>query len=206
MPDGSDITPTRAAALELKEEHQVVREGYDFLDEKRLLLAAETLRQLEHYQDLTAQFEKAQQRATSAFADAVDRHGLSGLQVYPAETLEQARVQRASRSFLGVKLIESRLEHPSVEATGTAVYSSVEAHRCRRSVSDLIERAAVLAGVAGNLVRLAAEYRRTERRARALEDVILPEIEETLLNVESHLEEVDQEEAIRTRLHYGARL
>ena len=55
-------------------------------------------------------------------------------------------------------------------------------------------------------MRLAAEYRRTERRARALEDVILPEIEGTLREVESHLEEVDQEEAIRTRLHYGSKL
>lgn len=205
MPDSSDTTATRAAVLELKEEHQVVREGYDFLDEKRLLLAAETLRQLGQYQDLIGKFGKAHHRAVSAIADTVDHHGLSGLQVYPAETLEHARVQRASRSFLGVTLIESRLENPSQEASAAAVYPSAQAHRCRRLVGELIEQAAVVAGVAGNLLRLTAEYRRTERRARALEDVILPEIEETLREMETHLEEVDQEETIRTRLHYGAK-
>ena len=115
-------------------------------------------------------------------------------------------MQSTSRSFLGVKLIESRLDNPPAEVSNAAVYASLESHRCRRLVVELIERAAVLAGVAGNLVRLAAEYRRTERRARALEDVILPEIEGTLRDVESHFEEVDQEEARRSRLHYGSKL
>jgi len=205
MSESSDTTPTRAAVLDLKEEHHVVREGYDFLDEKRLLLAAETLRQLASYQDLMEQLGKAHHRAVSAFTDAADHHGMSGLQVYPTGTLEHAKVERASRSFLGVTLIESRLETPPAEVAAAAVYPSVEANRCRRLMGELIEQAAVVAGVAGNLARLTAEYRRTERRARALEDVILPEIEEILRDMETNLEEADQEEAIRTHLHYGAK-
>jgi V/A-type H+-transporting ATPase subunit D len=205
MPDGIDTTPTRAAVLELKEEHQVVREGYDFLDEKRLLLAAETLRQLEHYESLMEQFEKMNRHAVSAFADAVDQHGFNGLQVYPAQTLEHAWVQSTFRSFLGVRLMESSLEIPQREASRAPVNPSAAAARCGRSFGELMEHAAVVAGVVSNLLRLIAEYRRTERRARALEDVILPEVEETLRDMESHLEEVDQEEAIRTRLHYGER-
>ena len=45
----TDQAPTRAAVLALREERVVVGEAYDFLDEKRLLLAAELLRQLEGY-------------------------------------------------------------------------------------------------------------------------------------------------------------
>ena len=44
---GMEQAPTRSAVLELKGERVVVGEAYDFLDEKRLLLAAELLRQLE---------------------------------------------------------------------------------------------------------------------------------------------------------------
>ena len=46
--------PTRSAVLELKAERVVVGEAYDFLDEKRLLLAAELLRQLAEYDRLRA--------------------------------------------------------------------------------------------------------------------------------------------------------
>ena len=55
------------------------------------------------------------------------------------------------------------------------------------------------AASAGNLERLAAEYRRTERRARALENVLLPEIERALRTTEEHLEQADREEAVRIR-------
>jgi V/A-type H+-transporting ATPase subunit D len=62
-----------------------------------------------------------------------------------------------------------------------------------------MEQSATLAGIAGNLERLRHEYRRTERRARALEDVLLPEITGTIYELEARLEEVEQEEAIRVR-------
>lgn len=38
-----DIIPTRSALLELKDERLLVDEAFEFLDEKRLLLAAEIL-------------------------------------------------------------------------------------------------------------------------------------------------------------------
>ncbi len=40
----SDITPTRSAVLELHEERRALREGYRFLDEKRLLLGRDAAR------------------------------------------------------------------------------------------------------------------------------------------------------------------
>ena len=205
MSDGMrDTTPTRTAVLELKEERQVVREGYDFLDEKRLLLAAEILRQLRRYQELMSEFQSLHRRAKAAFADAVARHGLQGLQVYPAETLEESKVQLAIQSFLGVKLVEGGLDRSVSESPPQAVNPSPEARRCRRLFREIIEQTTVIAGISSNLFRLVAEYRHTERRARALEDVILPELEDTLRDMETHLEEVDQEEAIRTRMKYNA--
>ena len=52
---------------------------------------------------------------------------------------------------------------------------------------------------AANLRRLVEEYRRTERRARALENVLLPEIDRSLRFIEEQLDAVDQEEAVRVR-------
>jgi len=52
-----------------------------------------------------------------------------------------------------------------------------------------------------NLVRLKDEYQRTSRRARALEDVLLPEIDQTLSQIDAALEEIDKEEIVR--VHYS---
>jgi V/A-type H+-transporting ATPase subunit D len=63
----------------------------------------------------------------------------------------------------------------------------------------LVRTAATSAALAGNLRRLAAEYVRTERRARALENVVLPEVDATLQRISEQLDAVDQEEAVRVR-------
>ena len=52
MPDGGEILATRVAFLELKDERRLIQEGYELLDEKRVLLATEIMRQLRHYATL----------------------------------------------------------------------------------------------------------------------------------------------------------
>lgn len=197
-----DLPPTPSTALELKEERKLVREGYDFLDEKRLLLASELLRELTQYEKRLAEFTALHQKARRAVVDAVVHHGLHGLQVYPAEPQEKAQVRTTVESYLGVSMIESELSLAAHEQRPYVELPSFEAENCRKLFIELLGFTAELAARVGNLHRLLDEYRRTERRARALEDVLLPEIEETLHEISAHLEDIDLEEVIRTRLKY----
>ena len=73
---GSDEAPTRSAILQMREEHDVVLEAYDFLDEKLLLLAAELLRQLGEYEDLLKQYGRVRERAERMLVATIRRHGL----------------------------------------------------------------------------------------------------------------------------------
>lgn len=193
---------TPSVLMELREERQVVKDGYRFLDEKRLLLAAEILRQLEEYEGLQREYLQLHRAAAVAMAGAAARHGLQGLQVYPAITIDGASLQQQRRRFLGVHLMECNLTLPEGTAA-VAVDPSPEARHCAHLFHELALRSAPLAAISGNLERLLQEYRRTERRARALEDVLLPELEQALGEIMVRLEELDQEEAVRVRLDYG---
>jgi V/A-type H+/Na+-transporting ATPase subunit D len=197
----TDQAPTRAAVLALREERVVVGEAYDFLDEKRLLLAAELLRQLEAYARLGARIEALAHTAGRQLAAAVGHHGLEGLSVYPAAELAGAHVGMTQRNFMGVTLVETALNEAPAEPAGRAAANpSPEARQCGTAFSELLHQSARLAGISGNLYRLQAEYRLTERRARALENVIIPEIEQALRVMDAHLEELDFEDAVRVRL------
>ena len=197
---GVPQAPTRAAVLELRDEHRIVGEAYEFLDEKRLVLAAELLRQLERYEKLRVELESLADTAGRRLAAAVQRHGLQELTVYPGRLQGQRRLKLERRNFMGVTLAETSMDTSGMrEPTAPACFPSVEAEDCRLAFERLLERSGELAGVAGNLYRLMAEYRLTERRARALENIILPEIEQLLKDMTTHLEEVDLEDAIRVR-------
>jgi V/A-type H+-transporting ATPase subunit D len=64
-----------------------------------------------------------------------------------------------------------------------------------------------LASCCVNLRRLVREYVRTERRARAIENILLPEIESGLKLIDEQLESMDHEEIARLRQrHAGTRL
>jgi V/A-type H+-transporting ATPase subunit D len=192
--------PTRAAVLELKAERVVVGEAYNFLDEKRLLLAAELLRQLAEYDALQQEFEQLRQQAISTLAQAVALHGLQGLSVYPAAALDSANFETETRNFMGVLLATTRMQLTDGDAASNTACPSSEARTCQLAFRKLLQVSGQLAGISGSLYRLLAEYRLTERRARALENVILPEIEQLLQSMSTHLEELEFEDVVRVRV------
>lgn len=199
----SEISPTRSAVIEMKDERRAMHEGYVFLDEKCLLLAGEILRQLQDHARLQASFDARHAQALEALSAAVARHGLQGLQVYPAADAAGASGQLKARALMGVRLQTARWQQGPLHAQ-PAVLPSPEAEACRAAFADALATAAELAAVAGNLERLSAEYRRAVRRARALQDVMLPELDRSIGDIEGRLEELEQEDAVWMR-HGAAR-
>ncbi|MFO1305922.1 MAG: V-type ATP synthase subunit D [Burkholderiales bacterium] len=190
----SEHTPTRSVVLELRDEQRAMRQGHEFLDEKCLLLAGEIVRELAQYGQLERAVVEACDAATRALAAAIARHGLEGLQVYPPGDPGSATATRRQRSLMGVRLVESSLAcNPSVAEA--AVEPSPEAERLRIACGRVVECSAALAAVGGNLERLSLEYQRSLRRARAIADVILPEMERVTRDLETRIEELEQEDA-----------
>jgi V/A-type H+/Na+-transporting ATPase subunit D len=194
----SDATPTRSSVLEQKDERKAMHEGYVFLDEKCLLLAGEMLRELTHYTALQRAFLAAWEPALASLQAAVARHGLEGLETYSPADLSDARVARTPRTLMGVRLQDAGFLSAAAAVT-PAIDRSPEAEVCRRTFRDLLGPAAELAAVAGNLERLQQEYQRAVRRARALQDVLLPELDRNIGEIETRLEELEQEDAIWMR-------
>jgi V/A-type H+/Na+-transporting ATPase subunit D len=197
------LSPSRSAFLELKEERQLVREGFEFLDEKRVILAQEMLKRLAAWKEARARYDAMHEKAAAALARALGRHGLDGIGIYPAPRMENAAASVKETRFLGVNLLDGSFD-PGWESGGgrprpQAVNPSPEAERCREAFSALVPMAVELAIMRASLERLVREYIRTERRARALENVVLPEIEHSLRFMDEQLEAMDQEEAIRVR-------
>ncbi len=195
-----DVVATRSVLLELKDERRFTREGHDFLDQKRMLVAGELLRWLGRYEGERAGLLEAHAAARRALAEAVAMHGVEELALVPTGQFDMGGLQLSSESFLGVPLVHAAGAPRVDPAPPDAVHPSPEARRAADRFAKLCALASSLAVVEKNLLRLLDEYRRTERRARALENVILPELDLTVKDVDDQLEEQDLEEATRLRL------
>ncbi|MBF0382305.1 MAG: V-type ATP synthase subunit D [Magnetococcales bacterium] len=195
------ISPTRSALLEAKDERRVMEEGFRFLDEKRLLLAAEIITLFNKRDEVKKEHNALFKQAQNDMSQSITRHGLHGLQAQPAINRQEPKIKSQTRSFFGVTLIENaNLTQATKPEITEGVNPSPEAKQCRNTFAKLLTKSITMAEISNNLQRLLLEYRRTDRRARALEDVILPELDQAIHHIESQLEEMDQEEAVRVRL------
>jgi len=200
MPDvGGEVLATRVAFLELQDERRLVQEGYELLDEKRMLLATEIMRQLRRYRELGQRLDELAQQAREALTGAVDACGFDDLTVQPPQSLVGYVLREDASQFLGIRLLDAGLELASPGTEAAPVQLLPEVRACAGAFHQLLAGHAAAAACAGNLRRLAREYARTERRARALENVVLPEIDVSLRYIEEQLDALDQEEAVRVR-------
>lgn len=196
----AETSASRAALLALRRDRSVIEEGYRFLDEKRVALAHELLRRAGDYAARRAEFLRQAAAAGAALAAAIGRHGLEGLQVYPAPPPEDAILSSREHAFLGVRLVAQAglaLAPPSAPGNGLR---TLEGTRCAHQFHALAALAVPLAAEAANLLRLMREFSRTEQRVRAIENIVLPEARAQERGFEMALEELDQEEVVRSRL------
>lgn len=196
-----EATPTRSVLLALRDERRMMGEGHHFLDEKRLLLAGEIMKQLVRYREGEKLWKRKQREASLALEAAYARHGRAGLESYPVEPDPEMGVTVEKTDFFGVGLAAVTF-HPGMGELGEidSIIASPEAAACREAYRELVELAAERAAVSGNLHRLLADYKKTERRVRALENILLPEMDEQIAEMDVRLEESEQEEVLRVRM------
>ena len=194
----SDITPTRSVVIALAEERRAMQEGYVFLDEKCLLLAGAMMRELRRFDEASARLRTLQTQALHALAGAVNHHGLHGLQVYPALPQDAIALNLHQHLLLNVPLLDASTKRELVTMPEPA-FASLEAEDCREAFVGLTQQLMAMAAMSGNLARLYRDYRRSVRRVRALQDVLLPELDDTINDVETQLEDLEREELLGAR-------
>ncbi len=188
----SGETVTRHAFLALRDEHGFIKEGFDFLDEKRQLLAQRILVEHAAYRVRRDALAEAWASALVALANALGEGGLLALSVAAPPRIHLELPERQRLTHFGVALLDAELATQDAPDASSGLQ-----RRCAVAFVHVTHCATSAAATAGNLHRLIAEYRRTDRRARALENVILPEIRSDLAMMEEHLDLNDQEEVIR---------
>jgi V/A-type H+-transporting ATPase subunit D len=188
-------TVTRHSFLALRDEHGFLREGFEFLDEKRLLLAQRILVEHEAYRASRDALSQAWSEALAALAEALGEGGLLALAVAERPRVRTKLPELERHAHFGVPLWRVGTDDSLNEDD-----SNDPNRRCALAFASVAALAAAIAALAGNLHRLIAEYRRTDRRARALENVVLPEVDKRLRDIEAALEDGDLEETLRTRL------
>ncbi|WP_249028944.1 V-type ATP synthase subunit D [Tannockella kyphosi] len=192
------VVPTKGNLIAIKKSLSLAKLGYDLLDKKRNVLTKEMMELVEDVKVLRDQITDAYQEAYRALEEANISLGIitNLAKATPVDT----GISIAYRSVMGVEIpkitYQSKNAVPfyDLERTNSKVDYAFE---CFAKVKELT---VLLAQIENSVFRLANAIRKTQKRANALQNVSIPEFEETVKLITESLEEKEREEFTRQKV------
>ena len=196
----AQAVPTKGNLMNAKKSLELSRLGYELLDKKRNILIREMMSLIDHVKAIQGKIDKAYEEAylaletaniTMGFCDEISR-----------SVPEEDSLTLSYRSVMGVEIpivtIDETMEEKGIfYGLGSTDANFDEAYMCFREVKILT---ADLAEVENSVYRLADAIKKTQKRANALKNIMIPRFEETVKFISDALEEKDREEFSRLKV------
>ncbi len=195
-----NVPPTRSNLLRVKQDLTFAREGYEILNRKREVLTGELIKVAHEAEVLQQEVWKKLEEAYRAMESAQLRMGREHVEWAALAANKTVDVQLKYRGIMGVPIpvVEARGEPP--EMLYSLGDTSVTLDEASESFREVLSHVPELSKLVTTVWRLAGELRKTQRRVNALQYIFIPEYEETVLFIQSSLEEREREETFRLKL------
>ncbi len=192
------ILPTKGNLMSAKRSRALASTGYELLDRKRNILIREMMGLMDTAKAVQDQIDVVFTEAYAALQKANISLGICDRIAESVAVDESLTIQY--RSVMGVELphIPDRSPPPRPEygfaSTSSALDDAyIKFHRVKELTRQLAE-------VETSIYRLAESIRKTQKRANALQNIVIPNFERTVRFISDALEEKEREEFVRLKV------
>ena len=195
----NQVVPTKGNLLATKKSLELSRTGFDLLDRKRNILVREIM-------SLIDRASKIQGKIDRAYAEAYQLLQQANLTLgFCAEAAQTVPIEDglnvAYRSVMGVEIpMVSLKEQEDIPAPFGLHSSNILLDQTYKKFMEVKRLTAELAEVENSVYRLADAVKKTQKRANALKNIMIPRFEATVKTITEALEEKDREEFSRLKV------
>ncbi|MBQ2798977.1 MAG: V-type ATP synthase subunit D [Ruminiclostridium sp.] len=198
------VFPTKGNLIKTKRSLQQAKQGYELMDRKRNVLIREMVALIDKSKVVRDNIEQTYEKAYLALQKANMTLGSVStlMQFVPEET----ELQLSFRSVMGVELPTVSLpERKLVPQYDVAMTNSYLDHAviCFNETKYMT---VALAEIENSIYRLAVAIKKTQKRANALKNIIIPKYEAQLSFITNSLEEKEREEFSRQKVIKSTKL
>ena len=194
----ANVLPTKGNLMAAKRSRALAKTGYELMDRKRNILIRELMAHMEDAQELQSQIDTVFTQAYAALQAANIRLGVCDRIAETVTVDDSLSIQY--RSVMGVELphIPGRSPAPRPEY-GLSETSSLldDCYLKFYKVKELTRR---LAEVETSIYRLAQSIKKAQKRANALQNIVIPGLDENIRFITDALEEKEREEFVRLKV------
>jgi len=193
MANKLNVSPTKSNLIKIKEDLDFAKNGYELLDQKREILVMEVMQMIEDVRRARKNSEEQLDKAYRAFKQALMNMGVNRVKAVAMAVTPDISVTFTERSIMGVVVpivdITTREKKPYYAPDGTTAALDEAVTLFRTALRQLTQLSEVEVAV----WRLAMELKKTQRRVNALENIFIPQYEETVRFLDDNLAEKERE-------------
>ena len=195
---GKQVFPTKGNLINTKKTLNLARVGFDLLDRKRNILVREMMTLIDSAKTIQEQIDDCYSQAYLALQRANVAHGV--VEDIAASVPVEDGLTLSSRSVMGVELPIVNLEPRPLELSYGFVFTSALVDEAYLKFNRVKTLSAELAEVENSVYRLATAINKTQKRANALKNIVIPRLTSTVKNISESLEEKEREDFSRLKV------
>lgn len=198
------IFPTKGNLIKAKRSLRQARMGYELMDRKRNILIREMVALTDEAKELRGSIDETYTAAYKALQRANISMGVVSdiADTFPVEN----SVTLSVRSVMGVELPKLSMETSQPEMCYGMYQTNSQFDAAYISFNRAKELTVKLAEIENSIYRLAIAIKKTQKRANALKNIMIPKFETTVRFITNALEEKEREEFSRQKVIKTAKL
>ena len=175
-------------------------QGFDLMDKKRNILIREMMNLIDEAKGIQSQIDVTFREAYGALQRANMEIGINTVQTISYTVPIEDSIRIKTRSIMGteIPLVESE---SSGDAPTYAFYSTKESLDAAKQAFEKVKELTIRLSMVENAAyRLAANIKKTQKRANALKNITIPHYEQLTKDISNALEEKEREEFTRLKV------
>ena len=194
------LFPTKGNLIQSMNTLKLSREGYELLDKKRNILIAEMMDLIDKAEAIQSQIDTTFGEAYKALQTANITIGISAVeQIGHAVPIEE-NIDIKCKSIMGVEIPIVTAEKGEAQPKYGFFRTSVALDEAYKKFHKVKTLTIELAEVENAVYRLADTIKKTQKKANALKNVMIPRYEKITADIQNALEEKDREEFTRLKV------
>ena len=194
----NQVVPTKGNLLATKKSLELSRTGFELLDRKRNILIREMMALIDRANAIQGKIDQTYEDAYAALQRANITLGICGVlsQTVPLDD----GLNVAYRSVMGVEIPMVSLTPREIPIPFGLNTTNIMLDDAYSKFNEVKRLTAELAEVENSVYRLADAIKKTQKRANALKNIMIPRFEETVKFITDALEEKEREEFSRLKV------
>ncbi len=192
------VIPTKGNLISIKKSLNLAKVGFELLDRKRNILIHEMLELMDSAASIQEQIDTCYEQAYLALQRANIAHGV--VEDIAESVPVENGLSLSSRSVMGIEIPIVELDPQPVELSYGFMFSSALVDEAYIKFDLVKKLTAKLAQVENSVYRLATAINKTQKRANALKNIVIPRFMSTAKIISDSLEEKEREEFSRLKV------